>query len=200
MGIKIKTEVNKIPEMESKIKVIDGKTISVGVQGEHAWLAGIHEFGCDITPKNARYLTVPCSRKSYGKRASDFPDLFYFESKDGSKWLARDKNKNEIELLFALMTHVKIPERAFLRNGFDAVHLKAVKRAERILPKVIDGSCSESELYEMIGTILRDGIKQYARDLSSPPKSPLTLAANGGKANPLVHTGDMINSIEYEVE
>lgn len=200
MGVKFTKAINKFPDMEAKLKIINGKNISVGVQGEHAWLAGIHEFGCDITPKNARYLTVPCSPASFGHRASDFSDLFFFQAKSGSKWLARNKGKDEIELLFALMEHVKIPERAFLRNGFEEVHMKVIEKAERILPQVIEGTISELELYNLIGTLLRDGVKNYARDLSSPPKSPLTLAANGGKANPLVQTGDMINSIEFEVD
>lgn len=200
MAVKIKTVKNEFPKMEAKLEILNGKTINVGVQGEHAWLAAIHEYGCDIKPKRAKYLTVPCNRAAFGKRAADFPDLFFFQTKSGSKFLARKKGKDDIEFMFALFRHVKIPERSFLRAGFDAVHLKAVDRAERILPKVIEGKVSEDVLYELVGTILRDGIKDYARDLSSPPKRPITIEAEGGAENPLINTGDMINGIEYEVE
>lgn len=166
MAVKIKTVKNDFPKMEAQLQIINGKNINVGVTGEHAWLAGIHEYGCRIkvTPK---------------MRA----------------WLRR----NGLHLK-KTTTEIVIPERSFLRAGFDEVHLKAVERAERILPLVIEGKVPESQLYELVGTILRDGIKDYARDLKSPPKHPFTLKREGGAANPLINTGDMINSIEYEVE
>lgn len=47
MSVAFKTAVNKFPEMEASLKVIDGKNISVGVKGEQAWLASIHEYGCE---------------------------------------------------------------------------------------------------------------------------------------------------------
>ena len=199
MKLKFKTVKNDFPKMEQSLRLIEGKNITVGVKGEHAWLASIHEYGCTIEPKRAKYLTVPCNRKAYGKKASDFNDLFFLELPDGSKWLARDKGSDQLEFMFALMKSVKIPERSFLRSGFDACHLKAIERGERVLPLVLDGRMKADDMYEVIGTILRDGIKDFANDLSSPEKSPLTIEANGGKENPLVDTGDMIGSIEFEV-
>lgn len=166
MGIKIKTVKNDFPKMEAALQIIDGSNINVGVQGEHAWLAGIHEYGCriKITPK---------------MRA----------------WLRRNglNVKNSTK-------EIVIPERSFLRSGFDDVHMKAIERAERILPLVIEGKVPETQLYELVGTILRDGIKDYARDLKEPEKHPFTLKREGGAANPLINTGDMINEIEYEVK
>ena len=54
MGVKWKTVKNEFPKMEQSIKSLSGKKVNVGVLGgEHAWLAGIHEYGCKIpvTPK-----------------------------------------------------------------------------------------------------------------------------------------------------
>ncbi len=166
MGIKVKTVLNKFPEMEAKLNVIKGRNINVGVKGEHAWLASIHEYGCKIkiTPKMR-------------------------------KWLHR----NGLHVKKST-TEITIPERSFLRTGFDQCHMKAVERAERILPLVIEGKVSENTMYELVGTILRDGVKDYARDLKSPAKHPFTIKREGGAANPLINTGDMINGIEYEVE
>lgn len=199
MGVKLKTVKNEFPEMESTLKALDGKNVTVGVTGEHAWLASIHEYGCDIKPTRAKFLTVPCNPKARGKRAGDFPDLFFLELKDGSKWLVRDAGADKLEFMFALMAHVKIPERSFLRSGFDECHERVVKKAENLLPLVVDGKMPLETFYKTIGIMLADGIKDFAVDLSSPPKSPITLAANPSKGNPLVDTGDMINSIEYEV-
>lgn len=49
-----------IPKIEHKIKSLNGKGIQVGAigSGEHAWLAGIHEYGCkiEVTPKMRAWL------------------------------------------------------------------------------------------------------------------------------------------------
>ncbi len=48
-NIRWNTTVNNIPDMIRSIETINGKQIQVGVfEGENAWLAGIHEYGCDI--------------------------------------------------------------------------------------------------------------------------------------------------------
>lgn len=51
MGVKVKYKVNKddFPGMKKRLDSINGTSVEVGVlNGEHAWLAGIHEYGCDI--------------------------------------------------------------------------------------------------------------------------------------------------------
>ncbi len=48
MGVKVKYKINKddFPSMKKRLEVIDGTGVEVGVfNGEHAWLAGIHEYG-----------------------------------------------------------------------------------------------------------------------------------------------------------
>lgn len=37
MSIKFTTTTNKFPDMAASLSVIDGKTINVGVKGEHSW-------------------------------------------------------------------------------------------------------------------------------------------------------------------
>lgn len=50
MGIKWKTTVNKMPDTTKSIKTLDERKVEVGViEGEHQWLAAIHEYGCNIT-------------------------------------------------------------------------------------------------------------------------------------------------------
>ncbi len=59
MGVKYKTEVNKLPEVAKTLQMLNGKKVKVGaLKGEHARLAGIHEYGCNIpvTPKMRAYL------------------------------------------------------------------------------------------------------------------------------------------------
>ncbi|MCM1544961.1 MAG: hypothetical protein NC110_06640 [Ruminococcus sp.] len=196
MGVKVKTVKNELPNMMKEFKALDGRKVKVGVTGEHAWLAGIHEFGCVIKP-HKQYLTIPCSPKSFGKRASDFSDLWVYEAKSGEKFLARDVTKKRFECLFWLTKSVNIPERSFLRSGFDENKQDAVKQGLLVLG--YDNFSAENAL-KIIGESLRDSVKKYARDLKEPPKSSMTVVANKGKTNPLVQTGDMIEGIISEVE
>lgn len=49
MGVKFKTTKNKFPEMVKTAKALNGRKVQVGcIQGDHAWLASVHEYGCNI--------------------------------------------------------------------------------------------------------------------------------------------------------
>ena len=59
MGVKWKTVKDNFPSMERTIKNLDGRKVTVGcLEGEHAWLAAIHEYGCriNVTPKMRAFL------------------------------------------------------------------------------------------------------------------------------------------------
>ncbi len=46
MGIKYRTTIDKLPKVQATIKAMSGRKVQVGaLQGEAAWLAGIHEYG-----------------------------------------------------------------------------------------------------------------------------------------------------------
>lgn len=198
MGVKWTTKVDHIPQMQRNIKQLNGKKVQVGVFGEKAWLAGIHEYGCVITPGNAKYLTVPCSPKAKGKKASDFPDLFYCESKKGTKMLARKKGKG-IEVIFLLMDKVVIPERAFLRKGHDENVDAVLKKAGKVVNMYLDGKISETLACKYLGQQMASKIKLSARDLKDPSNN-WTTTKTKKSSNPLVDTGEMIRSITYKVE
>ena len=198
--IKIKTVKDKIPEMIKTFESLNGKKVQVGVfDGENAWLARIHEYGCDIRAKKAQYLTIPISPKSIGKKAGEFDDLFFVQAKSGEKFLARDVRKGKIELLYWLTKSVKIPERSFLRAGFDENVKEINKYSDILLKKVATGEMSEREYLDNIGQRLSSKIKTFARNLNSPANSRVT-RENKGSSNPLVDTGQMIRGITWKVD
>lgn len=151
--------------MIAEIKDLNGKKIKVGVTGEQAWLAGIHEYGCriTITPKMRNWL-----------RANGLP-------------------------VRASTSHITIPERSFLRGGFDNCHEEVAKKIAMVVPLVIEGQMSKDQCYDLVGTLFRDRVKDYAVDLRDPPNHPFTIERKNS-SNPLVASSDMINSIDYEVE
>lgn len=96
-------------------------------------------------------------------------------------------------------TQIVIPERSFLRTGYDTNRDDIVRRAERLLPDVLDRKMSADQYIETVATHARDKIHDYATALDDPPKKDWP-TRDPAKTNPLVISGDMINGIEYEVK
>lgn len=166
MGVERRIVRNAFPRMEASVQALKGMKVNVGaLEGEHAWLAGIHEYGCRIpvTPKMRAW--------------------FHHQGVHLKK----------------STTVIVIPERSFLRAGFDEHAQRILDNTESLLGDVADGTMSPHEYAKLIGLQLSTKIKEYARNLSSPPNSSFTVQRKGS-SNPLVDTGDMINSITYEVE
>lgn len=165
MGVRIHTKDDGMRKMQKAAKALSGSSVAVGVGGEHAWLAAIHEYGCTIpvTPKMRAYL-------------------------------------HHIGVhLNPSTTVIVIPERSFLRAGYDKNKDDVLSTAEKVLPDVLLGTLSEKQYLDLVGMTLRDAIKEYAVDLKNPPKQPWP-TRDPSKNNPLIETGAMVNGIEYEVE
>ena len=95
-------------------------------------------------------------------------------------------------------TEIVIPERSFLRAGFDEHHETVIRTAEAALGKVLM-SGKVDEYLETVGQLLRDKIVEYGIELSDPPKHPFTLQRNPSKTNPLVQSGEMLEALTFEV-
>lgn len=57
--MKYTTKFDKLTELTTQLEGMKSRKVKVGaLQGEHAWLAGIHEYGCNITvtPKMRAFL------------------------------------------------------------------------------------------------------------------------------------------------
>ena len=163
MGIKYKTIKDEFPEMIKRMESLNGRKVEVGVlEGENAWLASIHEYGCNIpvTPKMRAFLHY------HGLH------------------LSKDTKV------------IRIPERSFLRTGYDENVDDVTKRAGMLIAQVLDGSISDVELLNEVGRTLSTKIKEYAVDLSSPPNSSYTVEQKGS-SNPLVDSGSMIEGITW---
>ena len=161
MAVKHKTIINKFPEMTKQLDLLNGEGVEVGVfNGEHKWLAPIHEYGMAIkvTPKMRRYL--------WGK---------------GLK----------------VGKVVRIPERSFLRTGYDKNIDDVAKKAGLLLADVAGGKTTARGCYQAVGIALSSKIKDYAVNLNSPPNHPFTVEQKGS-SNPLVgKAGDMIDGISW---
>lgn len=93
-------------------------------------------------------------------------------------------------------THIHIPERSFLRTGFDENVDDVKKKAALLMAQVLDGNMSARGFFTAVGLDLSSKIKDHARDLSSPANHPFTIERKGS-SNPLVKSGDMIGGITW---
>jgi len=88
-------------------------------------------------------------------------------------------------------THIHIPERSFLRAGYDAGSKQVMQHAQLLMADVAAGKLDVEAFFDAVGMELVDIIKDYAIDLKNPANHPFTID-NKGSSNPLVSTGDMI--------
>lgn len=95
---------------------------------------------------------------------------------------------------------IKIPERSFIRSSYDERKDQVGESGDSLLTKVINGDLAVRSFYELLGETTKNAIKEYLiSNVNSPPNTALTIAAKHGKSNPLVNTGQLVNSIDYEI-
>lgn len=100
--------------------------------------------------------------------------------------------------LKATTTHIRIPERSYIRAGWDQNEPTIVKKYTDLLGKAIANGVSPDALLDALGLESQGALQQFARDLSSPSNHPFTVEQKGS-SNPLVDTGNLIASIEYDI-
>ncbi|KIL72717.1 hypothetical protein SD77_3452 [Bacillus badius] len=160
----------------------------------YAMLANVHEFGITITPKNGRYLTIPVSPESHGKRAGDFPNLF---RPHGTNVLAVPKGRNDFEVLFVLVESVTIPERSFVRSTFDEKEETWSEFLKRQLNLVLSGQISVEDMFNRMGAIAAADIQEKMAN-SSPANAGATISAKRS-SNPLIDTGGLRQRVTWKV-
>lgn len=166
MSVKWTTKTNKLPEIAKTINALNGKSVKVGaLTGNHAWLAGIHEYGCNIqvTPKMRAFL-----------------------------------HANGLHLS-PNTTVIKIPERSFIRTGHDKNIDRIIMQTERAIGQVVAGDMSVDDMLDLYGQQMATAIKLYMRNLKTPPNHPYTVEQKGS-SNPLIDTGNLLESITWKKE
>ena len=100
--------------------------------------------------------------------------------------------------LKASTTHIKIPERSFIRSGFEYGRKDIEDVVEKALPLVLSLRLSPDEFYKLVGEMAVGKIHEYIQQLDSPPNHPFTVKGKGS-SHPLIDTGRLNQSITYRV-
>ena len=171
--------------------------IKVGIQGdadsEILTIARVHEYGAVIHAKQAKNLCIPINKESYDKSPRDFPDLFFIRSKNGyllgvtakkprkRKKKGDEEQSDDLNLLFLLLPSVTIPERSFIRAGYDANAYQAADFIGGNAVNLIHQFIDDASNFKPKGKIQRERSTSYAD-------------------HPLVVTNRLYNSITWKVE
>lgn len=201
MSIKIK-DTNNMDKYKKIVKELCSYKIRIGifasVDSDLVKIAVAHEFGANIKPKNGRFLTIPVNKKAKGKNPRDITDLFVIRADSGELFLAKEKGKSELEFYYWLARSVVIPERSFIRSGFDERLPKIEKEATRLVKDVLTMNISPRLCFDLLGDYIVGELKDYMTNLDSPPNSTLTKNMKGS-SNPLIDSGRLRQSISYKV-
>lgn len=202
MGIRCRKDESRIEHILKNLKTLTENQMEVGIfasEGEMMLkIANAHEFGAHITPKNGKYLSIPLDRTFRDRSPREVPGLFVYRSKTGNLFLARKKGKKELQMCYWLTKEINIPERSFIRAGFDANRIEMEHFAEQTLADCLPLKDGIARFYDAMGNFAVGKIRAFLIDLRDPPNAPLTVRLKKS-SNPLVDTGHLGDVITYRI-
>ncbi|WPZ17794.1 hypothetical protein UM396_14510 [Geobacillus subterraneus] len=162
-------DTNNIDKVMRNLKQLGGKQIKVGL------------FGSDSSE-----LVMIGAVHEYGAEIPVTPKM--------RAWFAANGYPLRKET-----TVIKIPERSWLRSGYDENIDKIAKKIEEMVPDVIEGNVNPRLFMDAIGMEFAGLIQKKMRDLKDPPNSQMTIERKGSD-NPLIDTGRLVGAIRHEIE
>ncbi|MGL5435880.1 MAG: hypothetical protein ACRDBO_10850 [Lachnospiraceae bacterium] len=201
-----------------------------GAPADLLTIANVHEFGATISAKTVKNLAIPLVKKAMGKSPRDFAGLFFLES-DGRLYGCISKNRKgsrrqsgkpsdtkpkthkpgngnvksgkqgDIEFLFILMPSVNIPERSFIRAGYESGRGQLEEAAQTAISGIVMSGWDAETAAHHIGMTAVGIIQMYMNTPSNfKAKGSITKTTSNWPGNPLVESGRLRNSISYTIE
>ena len=93
---------------------------------------------------------------------------------------------------------ITIPERSFIRAGFDAKKKDFQKVGEKIIYQVIALELKPQNGFDILGNYIVGQLQEYLTNISSPANHPFTVQQKGS-SNPLIDEGHLRQAITYKV-
>jgi hypothetical protein len=91
-----------------------------------------------------------------------------------------------------------IPERSFIRGAIDKYGKDIGDFSENLIIRYIDGKITFDACMNTIGEYVVGKIQRYMVDLRTPPNAESTIEQKGS-SNPLIDTGQLLDSVSYKV-
>lgn len=95
--------------------------------------------------------------------------------------------------------NANIPERSFMRATMDEKSSEIAALAKKLMRGVVEGKSSETTALGLLGAFIQSLFRAKINSGLKPPLKPATISRKGS-SKPLIDTGQLINSIDFEVE
>lgn len=161
-------EVNRIPQIQAVIKELDEYKVEVGI----------------FAPEGSELFMIAMVNE-YGCNIQVTDKMRAYLHKVGLH-------------LKAETTEIKIPERSFIRGGYDSAAEELRRLVMGLLPRVIHLEMTPQDFYGIIGEFTVGKIHEYIQALTHPPNHPYTVEKKKS-SHPLINTGRLNQSITYQV-
>jgi hypothetical protein len=89
-----------------------------------------------------------------------------------------------------------IPQRPFMSTSFDENKQKIIRAQENVYNDVVDQKISPNQGLGLLGEFGVDLIKKKIIEVKTPPNAPSTIRKKGS-SNPLIDTGQMLQSVTH---
>lgn len=96
-------------------------------------------------------------------------------------------------------TQIKIPERSYLRSGFDENIDDITRKVQQLLPNVLEHKVNPDVFMNEIGKEFAGMIQKKMNTLRSPANSAMTIERKKS-SNPLIDSGHLRDSIRHKVK
>lgn len=96
-------------------------------------------------------------------------------------------------------TVITIPERSFIRSGFDENIDKIERKIRDMMPDVMANNINPDMFMDAIGLEFAGLIQKKLRDLQSPANGSMTTERKGS-SNPLIDSGRLVGAIVHKVK
>lgn len=93
----------------------------------------------------------------------------------------------------------RVPERSFLRSTMDEKASEIASLTRKLNASIVDGKQDQAGALGVLGAFIANLFRKKINSGLKPPLKPATIRRKGS-SKPLIDTGQLINSIDYEVE
>lgn len=169
MGIKKIKDIDNTGELLESLNQISSKKINIGLLGD----------------ADSKMLTIG-NVQEFGCQIKVTPKMRAYLNSIGIHL----KNNTK---------YINIPERSFIRAGFESGRNDLEETVKRYLKYLFAGKISQEKFFEMTGIRAKDLIKDYMTDLRKPPLHPVTKQRKGS-SHPLIDTGHLRDTVDFEVK
>lgn len=94
----------------------------------------------------------------------------------------------------------RIPERSFLRTTMAENKQVYIDAIAKIAKSAVQGKRDARDGMGLLGTKAQNDVKAKIVAIKTPGNAPSTIAAKKGVDNPLIDTGQMLNSVRWKFE